>query len=91
MGIFYLMVYRKFLHPKSIVNSVVYHNALRTATANPAVKKVLGDEITMMNCNGKIYPLLSNCNFDLVLFGSKAKGKVSVQAEYVNKNSQWNI
>lgn len=42
-----------------------------------------------MNCNGKTYPLLSNCSFDLVLFGNQHKGKVNVKAEY--EASTWKI
>jgi hypothetical protein len=35
-----------------------------------------------MNCNGKISPLKSNVDFDLVAFGSQQKGKFHVQTEY---------
>jgi len=34
-----------------------------------------------MTCNGKFYPLLNGCSFDLVLFGQEAKGKITVKAE----------
>lgn len=58
-GCFYMLIYRRFLHPKSIMNSVLYHNALNVATKNLTVRQKLGEEMTIMNCNGKIYPLLS--------------------------------
>lgn len=45
----------------------------------------------MMTCNGKTYPLFTSCNFDLVLFGNQAKGKVNVKAEYSKEDNQWNI
>lgn len=37
-GCFYMLVYRRFLHPKSIMNSVLYHNALSVATKNLTVR-----------------------------------------------------
>ena len=37
-GIFYLAVYRNFLHPKSIMNSVLYHNALSLANRSKIVQ-----------------------------------------------------
>ena len=52
-GFFYFYVYRKFLFPKTIMNSVVYHNSVKFIDINPTVKKVLGDNLNMMNCNGK--------------------------------------
>ena len=69
-GIFYFMVYRNFLHPKSIINSVVYNNAVKHIKMSGDVKKTLGSDIHMMNCNGKIYPVLSNCKFDITVFGN---------------------
>ena len=81
-GVFYMLVYRRFLHPKSIMNSVLYHNAFNVVKQSSVVQKELGKDIIMMTCNGKIYPLLNNCHFDLVLFGSKQKGIANVHAEY---------
>lgn len=69
IGLFYMLIYRRFLHPKSIMNSVLYHNALDLVNMNPMIQKTLGSKLTMMHCNGKIYPLLSNVSFDLVMFG----------------------
>ena len=31
---FYFFIYRRFFHPKSIMNSVVYHNALKYVKIN---------------------------------------------------------
>ena len=45
----------------------------------------------MMTCNGKIYPMLNNCQFDLILFGNLGKGRVNVKAEYHKQDNQWNI
>jgi hypothetical protein len=90
-GVFYMMVYRKYLHPKSIMNSVLYHNSLKYVKGNSTIAAALGDNIHMMNCNGKAYPLLSNCKFDLIVFGSKAKGKVHVEAEYSKDINQYEI
>lgn len=64
------------------MNSVLYHNALKYIKINSVVKKELGGQVQMMTCNGKTYPLFTKCQFDLVLFGNQAKGKVNVRAEY---------
>jgi hypothetical protein len=46
----------------------------------------------MMNCNGKTYPFANNCKFDLVIFGSKAKGKIVVEATPTGKaKDSWDI
>ena len=91
LGIFYMLVYRKFLHPKSIMNSVLYHNALKYVQVNPTIKESLGSSMHMMNCNGKIYPLFNTCKFDIIVFGSKSKGKINVNAEYLKSDNQWRI
>lgn len=45
-----------------------------------------------MNCNGKTYPFANNCKFDLVIFGSKAKGKIVVEATPSGKaKDSWDI
>ncbi len=90
LGFFYTFIYRRFLHPKSIMNSVLYHNAMKFANQSAVVGKELG-KFEMMNCNGKTWPLLSTCNFDMVMFGSKAKGKIRVNAEYSKQINQWKI
>ena len=91
VGVFYMLVYRRFLHPKSIMNSVLYHNALKQIKINSAVKAALGNNLHFMNCNGKTYPLLNNCKFDIVIFGNEAKGKINVSAEYSKDANQWQV
>jgi hypothetical protein len=44
-----------------------------------------------MNCNGKIKPLKSNVDFDLIIFGSNQKGKVNVHSEYDKVSKEWTI
>ncbi len=35
-----------------------------------------------MNCNGKMYPLKNDINFDLLIYGTEQKGKVRVKSEF---------
>ena len=84
-----MLVYRTYLHPKSIINSVLYHNALKYISSNEVVLDTIGTHFQVMNCNGKIYPIYNTCKFDLILFGSKQKAKINVKAEYFEKN--WDI
>lgn len=51
----------------------------------------LGQHIQVMNCNGKVWPLKNDVNFDLVVFGSQQKGKFHVRTEYDKKSHQWTI
>lgn len=44
-----------------------------------------------MNCNGKRYPMLSNCNFNLTVFGEHDKARIDVQAEYLKDVKEWRI
>lgn len=90
-GFFYLFVYRRFLQPKSIQNSVVYHQVVNFAKENPKCIRKLGSDFQIMSCNGKVYPLSSDLKFDLVAFGSNAKGKLIVNAGYNSKDSIWRI
>lgn len=90
-GFFYLFVYRRFLHPKSITNSVVYNQVVNFAKASPKCKQVLGSDFQIMSCNGKMYPISSDLKFDIVAFGSKAKGKLMVNALYSQKTSTWQL
>jgi hypothetical protein len=64
-----------------VVGRSVFHDALSFIKENPAVQSKLGSDLVMMNCNGKIYPLLKNCNFEIMMFGNAGKGRVSIQAE----------
>lgn len=43
----------------------------------------------MMNCNGKTWPVMSTANFDMTVFGDKAKARIDVAARYENKD--WKI
>lgn len=44
-----------------------------------------------MSCNGKLYPFMSDLNFNLVAFGSNQKGKLIVESSYDKANSQWSL
>ena len=44
-----------------------------------------------MNCNGKTYPLLNSCNFNVIVFGNQAKGRIDVKAEYERGINAWKI
>ena len=91
LGLFYFFVYRKYLHPKSIMNSVVYHNALKFIDHSAQVKQSLGTNLMTMTCNGKTYPMVNSCNFDLYVFGNKDKAKFNVKANYDRESSQYII
>lgn len=80
IAIFYLSVYRKFLVPQQIIKKGVYNDAIYMIKTNPAINNKLGKDLVMMNCTGVIYPLASNCHFELTMFGSQGKGRVHVQA-----------
>lgn len=45
----------------------------------------------VMNCNGKIWPLKNNVDFDLIVFGSNSKGKIRFNTEYNKADQQWKI
>jgi hypothetical protein len=42
LGLFYLVIYRQFLHPKSIINSVLYNNAVKYVESNQTVASTIG-------------------------------------------------
>lgn len=44
-----------------------------------------------MNCNGKIWPLKTNVDFDLIIFGSEQKGKVQVSSHFDKQDQTWVI
>lgn len=79
----YMFVYRRFFHAKSVVNSAIYHQALTLIKQNQSIARHLGSSIQIMNCNGKIHPLKSNVNFDLLAFGSQQRGKIHLETEYI--------
>ena len=66
--------------PKVVMNSVLYHKSLRMIKASPKANSILGNQIHMMTCNGKFWPLGWNCNYYMVLFGENEKAKVDVFA-----------
>ena len=70
LAVFYLFVYRRFFAKKSVMNSVIYHQTLNFIKQNDKVVNTLGQHIQVMNCNGKISPLKSTVDFDLIIFGS---------------------
>jgi hypothetical protein len=82
----YLFVYRKFFAPKSVLNSLVYHQTIKYIENSDKIKKYLGNHIQVMNCNGKIFPLSPNVTFDLIVFGSNQRGKLNIKSHY-DKNS----
>jgi hypothetical protein len=88
---FYFLVYRKFLHPKKIMHSALYNDSLQYVRANKLVHEAIGPSFQMMTCNGKLLPFKNNCRFDLVLFGTKSKGKVDVCAQYQRDEKKWQI
>ena len=65
----YLGVYRKFLHPKAVMNSALQGDSLHLIRNNPIVQKELGKNFQMMMCNGKFWYGLSDCKFNMILFG----------------------
>lgn len=87
----YLFVYRRFFAKKSVMNSAIYHQTINFIKQNEAVQRTLGQHIQVMNCNGKISPLKSDVNFELIVFGSQQKGKFAVHTEYLKNSQQWNI
>ena len=58
MSFFYFFIYRMYLNPKPIYNSVLYHNAVKILKNDREVTRTLGDHLQVMNCNGKTYPLV---------------------------------
>lgn len=91
LAFFYLFVYRRFFAKKSVMNSAIYHQTINFLRQNQTVQKQLGQHIQIMNCNGKISPLTSHVDFDLLVFGSQQKGKFCVKTEYDKKTQQWTI
>ena len=87
----YLFVYRRFFAAKSVMNSAIYHQTVNFIRQNDKVLGTLGQHLQIMNCNGKIHPLKSTVNFDLIIFGSQQKGKVLVSTEYHKATHHWTI
>ena len=92
IGIFYMMIYRQFLHPKTVYGNTMYSDAVRYIQANKIVAKQLGPNLQIMNCEGKTYPLLKNCKFSLIAFGNQNKGKFQVEAQMSpTDKKKWDI
>lgn len=58
---------------------------------NEKVLNTLGSHLQIMNCNGKIRPLKTSVDFDLVIFGSNQKGKINVHSDYDKNTKEWTI
>jgi len=82
VAFFYFFVYRKFLAPRPVMNSVVYHQAISFIKQNQKCQSVLGKDFQIMLCNGKMWPFKNDIKFDLVAYGSKTKGKLQVESFY---------
>lgn len=66
----YLFVYRRFIAGKSVMGSVVYHQTLTYLKQSKKIKSIFGEHMQIMDCNGKMWPLSSDVNFDIIIFGS---------------------
>jgi len=82
LGFSYVFIYRPYVHPKSLMNSVQYHYALKIIQDSKMAKRELGDAMTVMTCNGKHCPLFSKGNFYLMIFGPENKAKFDVDFRY---------
>lgn len=72
----YFLLWKR-VAPKPVLNSVVYHQTLKYLNMNQTTKRVLGENPMIMNCKGSIWPLKSDVNFEITVFGEeKAKFKV---------------
>ena len=74
------------------MNTVLYHNSMKYINNSRVVRDLLGTDLYLMNCNGKTYPYANRAKFDLIVFGSKAKGKIMVEAIPTGKaKDSWDI
>mmetsp|Transcript_12639 Transcript_12639/g.9167 ORF Transcript_12639/g.9167 Transcript_12639/m.9167 type:complete len:121 (+) Transcript_12639:743-1105(+) len=87
----YFFLYRRFLHPKSIVNSHIYNHTIKYLKAHYRVKELMGGHLQVMNCNGKMYPMSNYVDFELFVFGSDQKGKFKVSTTYEKETQVWQI
>ena len=79
---FYFFIYRPYIHPRTVMNSVMYHKSLRILEANPLVRENVGAKFFMMTCNGKYCPLLTNCQYYMMVQGPKGKARFDVDAKF---------
>lgn len=56
----------------------MYNQALKVIKENRHVKNILGENLLVMNCEGKSWPLIKNQKFHIVLYGDKQNGKIQV-------------
>ena len=78
VAFFYMFVYRRFLAPQPVMNSVSYNQAISFVKQNRRIKQELGPSFQIMNCNGKMYPYKKDVKFDIVLYGTLQHGKVKI-------------
>ena len=88
---FYLFVYRRYLYPTPVVHSVSYNQAVAFIKSSKLVKAKIGSRFQIMNCNGMMYPYKRDVNFDIVLFGTQANGKVNVVSYFDKPTNTWHM
>ena len=88
-GFFSMFVWRRFLAPQPVMNSVSYNQAIAFIQQNKLIKQELGSSFQIMNCNGKRYPYKNDVKFDIVLYGTLQNGKVKIQSLFDKERSQW--
>uniref|UniRef100_A0A7S3JE05 Uncharacterized protein n=1 Tax=Euplotes harpa TaxID=151035 RepID=A0A7S3JE05_9SPIT len=86
---FYLIIWKR-IAPKPVLNSLVYHQAIELIK-NPHVTEKVGDFFQVINCKGKIYPLISKVSFEIVVDGNKDQAKFKFNSEYKQKIGIWLI
>ena len=67
---FYIFVYRKWLVSTPVMHSLTYKMSVDFIKENRQVRKKIGQDFQIMNCNGKMYPYRRDVKFDIVLFGT---------------------
>lgn len=88
---FYLFVYRKFLYPTPVMNSIAYNQAVSFIKNNKSVRNKIGSKFQVMNCNGKMYPYKKDVKFDVILFGTNSHGKVKVTSNFDKVSNTWQM
>jgi hypothetical protein len=85
---FYLVAWNR-IKPKPVLGSLIYNQSLDIIKKSNFVKNKLGENFQVMSCHGRIYPLLTNVVFDLVIHGEKGQAKFRVNSNYQNEKSLW--
>ena len=52
---------------------------------------MFGSTFQVMNCDGKMYPFKNDAKFDIVVYGTQNKGKVSVEGFYNKAKQTWQL